>query len=638
MHNILRRFLAGIMLVLFVNSCRKESVSYETVQYDSASCEEEYADAYEKKKETVFGTVPYFRDDTGQDAQFVKGFLYGYWNGRLCRYDVENNYKEEILFDAGCNQSGSFCICEGVIYFLTRPVVSTISNENTCLYKINCDGSEQVLLMEGIPDVIHCGNYEIDIYEDIVYLWDDSYYDANVLCYRLIEDEVECVPIEYTLYGKIPEGYSEIRADRMPTLVYMIRNYGYALLEKEEEWYAYDFETETLEKLAMNVSDIQKDSAFMTQEAIYFQDYSRNSYAVQWYYLSLEDLQTPRKWIVHKRLGGYDRVFYDEDTVCFVEWNGAYDRWIIYRARQEDTTAEILSSFNKREGLGEASAVFCGGNDLWYFDGDAMYYNEDGKYCDVNKAGMDCIIRDTLIGEEQIICVYNELAEYGKQLCYTIEEEIEYKLPKGLITGEGVYEEVTFSLNLKKTFMRGDSEAVQKINAYMQSIYEKQEEDMQYYGDKWEDAGMEEPLKAGSNAYYALVGLAGSYAEFYAYVDYADEQYIVFCVLEGGYWSGAAHPNYHYTHYIFDRSTGERLSICDIIKKSEEEICSIIAPYIDKDYDFDEGFWQIEPELVLNPDRLFLTSEGVGIFFSRYEIDCYAAGEIEFVIPYEAFE
>ena len=152
-------------------------------------------------EESVFGSVPYFRDDTGRDAQLVDGFLYGYWNGRLCRYDVNNNYAEQILFDAGCNQAGSFCISEGVIYFLYRPVTSTRTHENTCLYRINCDGSGLVLLQDEILDVVYeWDNYLIDIYDGILYLVDPADRQRREF-YCLTGDRgVVRVPMKATLY------------------------------------------------------------------------------------------------------------------------------------------------------------------------------------------------------------------------------------------------------------------------------------------------------------------------------------------------------------------------------------------------------------------------------------------------------
>ena len=38
------------------------------------------------------GSVPYFRDDAGLNTQVVEGYLYGYWDRRLCRYDLGTDF------------------------------------------------------------------------------------------------------------------------------------------------------------------------------------------------------------------------------------------------------------------------------------------------------------------------------------------------------------------------------------------------------------------------------------------------------------------------------------------------------------------------------------------------------------------
>lgn len=621
-----RLWVLGVML--FLCGCGKVE---ETPQ---AETEVVSTDVGEVGKDSVFGAVPYFQDDTGKDAQLVDGYLYGYFAGKLCRYDAANNYREEILYDAGAKQPGAFCIQEGVIYFLTEETeVSTLTHENTRLYKMNCDGSELVLLQDKIPDLEDGWyHYAIDIYEDIIYVYDEFRYEEP-RCYRLeTTDSVVPVPIEESVYGKLPKGFEEGNK-RLPALPYMLRNYGFVLLEKTEDncIYAYDLETETMELL--NFGDIQVDtnSFFMTHEAVYYCEKNSYSYATQWYRLSLDNLQKPEKWIMYEAFDYGDWVFWGPDSVYFVEENWEKQIWEIYEADCEAETARRVPIGCKQEDFYETSSVFAGKSSMWYWDGEAFYYSGDGGCCDDGFAGQDCIIKDTLAGNKRVISVYNENPEPAEGMCYYKTEREIY----GLEDTDSEYTGNQLKLSCEKAFLRGDSEAVRNINQYIATEYDKLYEKMVHYAQMWEESMQAEDAIEEVIIEEEYVELTGSDLEFGAAVTYADEQYIVFCIMSGGYWSGAAHPNYYYTHYVFDRATGERLAITDIVDKDAEEICDMIAPYIELDYAFDD--WTPR-ECVLEPDRLFLTEKGIGIFFNRYEIDCYAAGEIEFIIPYSVFE
>ena len=91
--------------------------------------------------------------------------------------------------------------------------------------------------------------------------------------------------------------------------------------------------------------------------------------------------------------------------------------------------------------------------------------------------------------------------------------------------------------------------------------------------------------------------------------------------------------------YVFDRETGERISITDIVNNTEEEIFEIVNAYVIKDrgWGLDEYEW-IEKESVFEQDRFFLTKEGIGIHYDVYEIGCYAEGAVDYIIPFDEFD
>lgn len=156
--------------------------------------------------------MPYFRDDTGKAIQSLDGYLYGYWNGRLCSYDPDT-LKESCYFSAVSDQSGQFCIYEGSLYFLERPHTSSLTNVDTCLYMVGLDGRERKLLTSQVPnstrEYINYDDYpiyyRIDIYDDIIYLFRQNQTDR--VFYRLDRenDSVTRIPESETLYGLLPE-------------------------------------------------------------------------------------------------------------------------------------------------------------------------------------------------------------------------------------------------------------------------------------------------------------------------------------------------------------------------------------------------------------------------------------------------
>ena len=103
----------------------------------------------EHKTVSVMGSVPYFKDDAGQNTQTVDGYLYGYWSNRLCRYDLET-LEETVLYEAASPQNGDFCIWGDYIYFMEVPNVNAVEKLYGYLYRVKCDGSEEAVLLIGV--------------------------------------------------------------------------------------------------------------------------------------------------------------------------------------------------------------------------------------------------------------------------------------------------------------------------------------------------------------------------------------------------------------------------------------------------------------------------------------------------------
>lgn len=115
--------------------------------------------------------------------------------------------------------------------------------------------------------------------------------------------------------------------------------------------------------------------------------------------------------------------------------------------------------------------------------------------------------------------------------------------------------------------------------------------------------------------------------------------------LQGKYitYSGSAHPEIAYLSVNYDVSTGNVLSLTDIITGPEEfdNLCKTVIGLLNdrkEDLQLYEGFESTVRDLfkngVQNIDFWYLTPKGLCLYFSPYEIAPYAAGMITAEIPY----
>lgn len=171
-----------------------------------------------------------------------------------------------------------------------------------------------------------------------------------------------------------------------------------------------------------------------------------------------------------------------------------------------------------------------------------------------------------------------------------------------------------------KLYLYEKTDADKKINAFLEDLYEEYEA---------HQADAEELVQMQSVA-------ERSYDDLGVSITYIDDRYLVLCLFEESYWFPRAHGIYGSSLYMFDRATGERLAITDLVDNTEEEIMAIAAEYaemIERPYHSEE-----QKQTALEPDRLFLTGDGIGLSYDIYELASYAEGATDIVIPFEAFQ
>ena len=585
----------------------------------------------------VFGGVPYFQDNTGRLVQSEDGYFYGYWGGMLARYDVET-LERTVLYEAGSEQRGGlFCLCGDYVYFLEVPDISPFGKK-ILLYRVKKDGTDLTLLDENVPAAgeFFDGEYPsylgMDIYEDILYLMSGK----TVTCYRLdAAGGVELTDIADTLYGtlsSIPQGYYASRSDYYPdryTVPYCARNFGFIIACNEEGGLCrVAVDSGEWEEIALPEGcTAGVNSLYLTNEAIYLKKDD-----TLWLRRSMEKGSDWELWYEAQQ-----RLYfcgYDEAGIYFVEpsyeevtqvWNGAALCHITWDGRREEVLASV---FGNKEAAEQQPWGFYSYQDFWV-SGDYFYYfaaadEGDGIYrIQLAQAASE---------EPQLVAIYRK----DKMVGTAYIERTEIK-PEGDI--------LAMPTQFDKLYLYEKTEADKKINAFLEDLYEEYEayleEDNERFCEgiredwEWLKQWVPEEL-ADAEELVQMQDIAEcSYDNISVSISYIDEKYLEFCLFEESYWFPGAHGMYWGKFYVFDRATGERLAITDLVDNTEEEIMAIAAEYAEMiGRPYSEG----QEQTALEPDRFFLTGDGIGLSYDVYELASYAEGATDIVIPFEAFQ
>lgn len=126
------------------------------------------------------------------------------------------------------------------------------------------------------------------------------------------------------------------------------------------------------------------------------------------------------------------------------------------------------------------------------------------------------------------------------------------------------------------------------------------------------------------------------YYENYSYGGMTiSEQYLTVYVSQMAYWGGirdAINP----MSVTFDLTTGKRITLPEIMNCSEEEVKELAADFV---YEYfysqgDEYAWR-DKYLCYEPEQFYMLEQGLGVYYPRYAIECGAAGDFLFMLPYK---
>lgn len=111
-------------------------------------------------------------------------------------------------------------------------------------------------------------------------------------------------------------------------------------------------------------------------------------------------------------------------------------------------------------------------------------------------------------------------------------------------------------------------------------------------------------------------------------VVFADKRYLSFRAEEFSY-NGGAHGGTKITVGTFDRQTGRRLCVADVVPENRraevlESVCKGVIEKID-------GADKLQGQVTL-VENFCIVKDGIHFVFNEYEVACYAAGAIEVVV------
>ena len=171
----------------------------------------------------------------------------------------------------------------------------------------------------------------------------------------------------------------------------------------------------------------------------------------------------------------------------------------------------------------------------------------------------------------------------------------------------------------------------EKINQYLQNAYQEALAEKEEFFEmlaKEQEEEKEVPLGRYQRTDYAYV--------------YIGEKYVTVGQYANGYWGGIrswTSPS----PVNFNRTSGEVVSLETILGMTTQEavarLTGSVYKYMEeigwgkfflKNFDILTAFCE--------PQNFFLFSDGIGIYYGIYDIDCGAAGDFLFIVPWEDFE
>ncbi|MCB6608646.1 RsiV family protein [[Clostridium] symbiosum] len=536
---------------------------------------------------------------TGSTETMVESgrHLFFKYDGSIWSLDKATDKLTQVkTFEEG-ETNESFWVYRGNLYY----DVSSADEEGGAfvygLYKKDLETGEETHLMDPV-------NQASGIYasEDVLYI---RGYNMNQ-AFALKEDGSlgEELDSNQTVYGRIPEGCHELYSGMLP---FMVEHYGYMPVQNDSCLVIAGADGSGAKEVpeVTNTSSVlfDKDGFF-----VLFQDGSGNTQCYRY------DAKTLEKTL----------LFASSDNPQLIQYRDGYLYYLTSKVYQTVSEGTRFYKVNAETGeVTKAASINTEPGTLNMYDYDGNFFvSEDSIYCqELKDYGVYIGKTDLGTGEEKKLL---EPALYQSSIRELGHVEAEKKeIP---FSGSGT---TAMEIYIETMVFDGDSDAVKAMNRTM----EERRAALLSYSDEMASY-MDESLSYRDDFHLSTLIYE------IAAINYLDDNLV--CVEADGYeYSGGAHDMPFKDYFVFNRKTGERMKLNDLVDNSVEELQSIVgrafrelAEKTNFAFESPEDLEHTIADDVSFDSAFYITPEGVVFYYAPYEIASYAEGFPEVTIPY----
>ncbi|MEG1292819.1 MAG: RsiV family protein [Clostridium sp.] len=527
--------------------------------------------------------------------------LYFKYNHTLWSIEKDSDRMEQIYtFEEGTVNT-AFWVYNNNLYFDVAAVDEYKPDQASTLYKMNLETKQEEKIGElpSAPSTLYAS-------EGILYV---KGYDL-LRIYKLKEDGSldQEISVSDTLYKQIPEDCEELDRGIMP---YLVEQNGYMPLTNGENLVIADKNGEN----ATSVPEVTNTSAVLFAKDAFYDIYqeSENSYICRRF-----DIATLKPETLFETTN-YPTLMQEQDGYLYYLESGSYG------VVGADSSYYQVDIKNKSITLAAKIAPdpgtlgFCSYYGNFYVTGKTAYCQQIKDYgVYVEKTGLLDMNNKTMLETP----IYQSPI---KELGSVQAETKDIPCACGQKTAVEVYvEQFVFS---------GNSQAVTAMNQVMEDYAQNTIK----YGEQMMDPSDESWIHDETFRTNTLTSQISD-------INYLDDRYC--CIEVDGYeYTGGAHGTPTHTYFVFDRKTGTRLGLADLINTSESDLKTIVSgafrALAEKSrfsFDDPETLEKTVAEGINYNSTFYITDRGIVFYYQPYEIAAYAVGFPEVVIPYESFD
>ena len=537
-------------------------------------------------------------------------------------------------FDTG-DENSTFWVYGGGLYFerIQAESGSTQGTEFYGLYRLDLESGveEHLADLTDQPSVLYASKNRLYV----------KGYNMNVI-YTLDENGKtagELSPSD-TIYGEIPAGCSELFNGILP---YYTEQFGYMPVQNETCLVIADVDGSH----PREISDITNTSSVLFAKDAFFALLRDGNGNTQCYRYEVSDPE--KRTLLYETAENISLVQYQDGYLYLMEnqasqiSTGKYSFKRIAADAKADAAANAAEAqnalFTVEEEPGMTNDFSMYGN--FYVTGNQAYcqqFKDYGVY--LGEKTLD----DAAGGEVTLlepVLFQSPIRELGH-----VEAQSET-----LKSADGSRE--LGSVYAERLVFDGEGDAVEAMNQTMQELQasvlsaartDSMNLDTEMSIDTAETDGSEEEVlpqeaDAAQPIYSMALTIDGDDA-----ITYLDDHYV--CVRADGYeYTGGAHGTPFRQYFVFDRKTGARLSLSDVVENPVEELQAKVgaafrelAEKTNFAFESPEDLEHTVADGISYESPFYLSETGVVFYYAPYEIASYAEGFPEVTIPYSELE